>query len=66
MTYEINLLIEEYVNFNMDGMSLKLKEELLFDYMVDEYKNMGMPEEMLVAQIRENYGDEWFVERNLK
>jgi hypothetical protein len=66
MTYEINRLIEEYVNFNMDGMSPKLKEELLFDYMVDEYKNMGMPEEMLVAQIRENYGDEWFVERNLK
>lgn len=57
-------MIDEYVNFIMDGMSLKLKEELLYEYLVNDYKEMSQDE--LIAEIRENYGDEWFEERNLK
>jgi len=57
-------LIDEYVNFIMDSMSLKLKEELLFEYLVNDYKEKSQDE--LIVEIRENYGDEWFEERNLK
>lgn len=57
-------MIDEYVNFIMDGMSLKLKEELLYEYLVNDYKEMSQDE--LIADIREIYGDEWFEERNLK
>lgn len=51
-------LIDEYVNFIMDSMSLKLKEELLFEYLVNDYKEKSQDE--LIVEIRENYGDEWF------
>jgi hypothetical protein len=57
-------LIDEYVNFIMDSMSLKLKDELLFEYLVNDYKEKSQDE--LIVEIRENYGDEWFEERNLK
>ena len=53
-------LLDKYVNFIMDGMSLKLKEEMLYEYLVNDYKNLS--EEELTAEILENYGDEWFEE----
>lgn len=53
-------LLDKYVNFIMDGMSLKLKEEMLYEYLVNDYKNLS--EEELTAEILENYGDEWFDE----
>jgi hypothetical protein len=55
-------LLDNYVNFIMDGMSLKLKEEMLYEYLVNDYKNLS--EEELTTEIRENYGDEWFEEWN--
>jgi hypothetical protein len=55
-------LVDDYVNFIMDGMPLKLKEEMLYEYLVNEYKDLS--EEELTQQIFENYGDEWFVEHN--
>lgn len=61
---ELDRLIEDFVNFEMDAMTLVLKEELLYEYMVSEYKNSGITKEKLVEQIRQNYGDEWFVGRN--
>ena len=64
MTNETNRLIDDYVNFIMDGMSLKLKDEMLYEYLVNDYKDLS--EEELTTQFRENYGDEWFVERKLK
>lgn len=64
MTTELDCLIDEYVNFIMDAMSLKLKEETLFEYLVNDYKNRTKEE--IIAEILENYGDEWFEERNLK
>ena len=57
---ELDYLIEDFVNFEMDSMSLVLKEELLYEYMVSEYKNSGITKETLIEQIRQNYGDEWF------
>lgn len=53
-------LLDKYVNSIMDGMSLKLKEEMLYEYLVNDYKNLS--EEELTAEILENYGDEWFEE----
>lgn len=53
-------LVDDYVNFIMDGMSQKLKEEMLYEYLVNEYKDLS--EEELTQQILENYGDEWFEE----
>jgi hypothetical protein len=55
-------LVDDYVNFIMDGMPQKLKEEMLYEYLVNEYKDLS--EEELTQQILENYGDEWFVEHN--
>ena len=55
-------LLDNYVNFIMDGMSLKLKEEMLYEYLVNDYKDLSEVE--LTTQIRENYGDEWFEEWN--
>ena len=53
-------LVDDYVNFIMDGMPNKLKEEMLYEYLVNEYKDLS--EEELTKQILENYGDEWFEE----
>ena len=53
-------LLYNYLNFIMDGMSLKTKEELLFEYLVNDYKDLS--EEELTTEIRENYGNEWFEE----
>lgn len=61
---ELDYLIEDFVNFEMDSMSLVLKEELLYEYMVSEYKNSGITKETLIEQIRQNYGDEWFEGKN--
>jgi len=55
-------LVDDYVNFIMDGMPLKLKEEMLYEYLVNEYKDLS--DEELTQQILENYGDEWFEEYN--
>jgi hypothetical protein len=55
-------LLDDYVNFIIDSMSQKLKEEILYDYLVSEYKNVS--DEKLANEIRENYGDEWFEEYN--
>ena len=57
-------LVDEYVNFIMDGMSQKLKEEMLYEYLVNEYKNLS--ERALRTEILENYGVEWFEGRNWK
>jgi hypothetical protein len=51
-------LVDDYVNFIMDSMSLQIKEEMLYDYLVNEYKDLS--EKELTQQILENYGDEWF------
>jgi hypothetical protein len=55
-------LVDDYVNFIMDGMSQQIKEETLYEYLVNDYKDMS--EKELTQQILENYGDEWFVEHN--
>jgi hypothetical protein len=60
-------LVDDYVNFIMDGMSQQIKEEMLYEYLVNEYKDLS--EKELTQQILENYGDEWFEylnENNLK
>lgn len=51
-------LVDDYVNFIMDSMSQVLKEDTLYEYLVNEYKNVSNEE--LTQQILENYGDEWF------
>jgi len=51
-------LVDDYVNFIMDSMSQQIKEETLYEYLVNEYK--GLSEKELTQQILENYGDEWF------
>ncbi len=51
-------LVDDYVNFIMDSMSQQIKEEMLYDYLVNEYKDLS--EKELTQQILENYGDEWF------
>jgi hypothetical protein len=53
-------LVDDYVNFIMDSMSQKIKEEMLYDYLVKDYKDLS--EEELTQQILEIYGDEWFKE----
>ena len=53
-------LVDDYVNFIMDSMSQKIKEEMLYEYLVNDYKDMS--EEELTQQILEIYGDEWFKE----
>jgi hypothetical protein len=55
-------LVDDYVNFIMDSMSQQIKEETLYEYLVNEYKDMS--EKELTQQILENYGDEWFEEHN--
>jgi len=65
MNYEPTMttkLVDDYVNFIMDGMSQKLKEEMLYEHLVNEYKDLS--EKELTQQILENYGDEWFEEYN--
>jgi hypothetical protein len=51
-------LVDDYVNFIMDSMSQQIKEETLYEYLVNEYKDLSDKE--LTQQILENYGDEWF------
>jgi hypothetical protein len=51
-------LVDDYVNFIMDSMSQQIKEEMLYEYLVNEYKDLSDKE--LTQQILENYGDEWF------
>jgi hypothetical protein len=51
-------LVDDYVNFIMDSMSQQIKEEMLYEYLVNEYKDLS--EKELTQQILENYGDEWF------
>ena len=53
-------LVDDYVNFIMDSISQKIKEEMLYEYLVNDYKDMS--EEELTQQILEIYGDEWFKE----
>ena len=55
-------LVDDYVNFIMDSMSQQIKEETLYEYLVNEYKDLS--EKELTQQILENYGNEWFVEHN--
>jgi hypothetical protein len=55
-------LVDDYVNFIMDSMSQQIKEETLYEYLVNEYKDLS--DEELTQQILENYGDEWFEEHN--
>jgi hypothetical protein len=57
-----NKLVDDYVNFIMDSMSQQIKEEMLYEYLVNDYKDMS--EEELTQQILEIYGDEWFKENN--
>ena len=59
-------LVDDYVNFIMDSMSQQIKEEMLYEYLVNEYKDLS--EKELTQQILENYGDEWFeyLKENLK
>jgi hypothetical protein len=42
----------------MDSMSQQIKEETLYEYLVNGYKDMS--EKELTQQILENYGNEWF------
>jgi hypothetical protein len=42
----------------MDSMSQQIKEEMLYEYLVKDYKDLS--EKELTQQILENYGDEWF------
>ena len=51
-------LVDDYVNFIMDSMSQQIKEETLYEYLVNDYKDMSVKE--LTQHILENYGDEWF------
>ena len=51
-------LVDDYVNFIMDSMSQQIKEEMLYEYLVKDYKDLS--EKELTQQILENYGDEWF------
>ena len=51
-------LVDDYVNFIMDSMSQQIKEEMLYEYLVNEYKDLS--EKELTQQILENYCDEWF------
>ena len=51
-------LVDDYVNFIMDSMSQQIKEEMLYEYLVNEYKDLS--EKELTQQILENYGDERF------
>jgi hypothetical protein len=53
-------LVDDYVNFIMDSMSQQIKEETLYEYLVNDYKDMSVKE--LTQQILEIYGDEWFKE----
>jgi hypothetical protein len=55
-------LVDDYVNFIMDSMSQQIKEETLYEYLVNDYKDLS--EKELTQQILENYGDEWFEEHN--
>ena len=57
-----NKLVDDYVNFIMNSMSQKIKEEMLYEYLVNVYKDFS--EEELTQQILEIYGDEWFKENN--
>ena len=57
-------LLDEYVNFIMDGMSQQIKEQMLYEYLVNEYKNLS--KKGLMESIVHNYGAEWFDGRNLK
>lgn len=60
MTESHKELLDKYINFVMDGMSTKLKDETLFAFLVNEYKDMS--EDELYATIQRDYGDEWFDE----
>ena len=50
-------LVDDYVNFIMDSMSQQIKEEMLYEYLVNEYKDLS--EKELTQQILENYGVDW-------
>jgi hypothetical protein len=63
MNTKLERLIDEYVNFNIDSLSLATREEMLYSYMVDEYNQKT--EDEIIAEITHNYGIEWFQERNL-
>ena len=51
-------LVDDYVNFIMDSMSQQIKEETLYEYLVNDYKDLS--EKELTQQILDDYGDEWF------
>jgi len=55
-------LVDDYVNFIMDSMSQQIKEETLYEYLVNDYKDLS--EKELTQQILDDYGDEWFEEHN--
>ena len=37
-------LVDDYVNFIMDSMSQQIKEETLYEYLVNEYKDLSEKE----------------------
>ena len=48
---------DEFIIIN-SKKSQQIKEEMLYEYLVNEYKDLS--EKELTQQILENYGDEWF------
>ena len=51
-------LADWYVNKTIDYMTLKEREETLYEYMLKEYANYS--ENELVSEITELYGEGWF------
>ena len=60
MTESHKELLDKYINFVMDGMSTKLKDETLFAFLVDNNKDVS--EDELHDMLQRDYGDEWFEE----
>ena len=63
MTESHKELLYKYINFVMDGMSTKLKDETLFAFLVDNNKDIS--EDELYARIQRDYGNEWFEENKV-
>lgn len=63
MTESHKELLDKYINFVVDGMSTKLKEETLFELLVNNYKIIS--EDQLHDMIQRDYGDEWFEENKV-
>ena len=63
MTESHKELLDKYINFVMDGMSTKLKEETLFEFLVNTHKDIS--EDELHDMIQRDYGYEWFKENKV-